>query len=53
MVNLHELLVPFVDVSRLLAGIIVVVLRGRRVCSVVVAPFDDLLEDGIVDLYSE
>lgn len=50
LVDLHVLLVPLVDVRILLAGIIVVVGRGCRVGLVVLAPFDNLPQDGLVDL---
>lgn len=52
LVDLHELLVPLLDVGGLLAGVGVVVRRGGGVVLVVLAPFDDLLEDGLVDLGS-
>jgi hypothetical protein len=50
LVDLHELLVPLVDVGRLLARVRVVVLGGGRVVLVVLAPLDNLLHDGLVDL---
>jgi hypothetical protein len=50
LVNLHELLVPLLDVGGLLAGVGVVVLRRLRVVLVVFAPFDDLLEDRFIHL---
>lgn len=50
LVDLHELLVPLVDVGRLLARVGVVVLGGGRVVLVVAAPLDDLLHDCLVDL---
>lgn len=53
LINLHELLVPFLDVGRLLAGVGVVVLGWLRVVLVVLTPFDNLLEDRFVDLESD
>jgi hypothetical protein len=50
LVDLHELLVPLVDVGRLLARVVVVVVCGGRVVDVVLAPHDHLLHDRLVDL---
>ena len=50
LINLHELLVPFLDIGSLLAGIGVVIDGGWGIVLVVLAPFDDLLENGFVDL---
>jgi hypothetical protein len=50
LVDLHELLVPLVDVGRLLARVRVVVLGGGRVVLVVLAPLDNLLHNSLVDL---
>lgn len=50
LVHLHELLIPLVDLGRLLASIVVVVTRRRRVMAVVVAPLDDFAQDGFRDL---
>ena len=50
LVDLHEFLVPLVDVSRLLARVGVVVGRSRRVGAVVGAPLNDLTKDGLVDV---
>ena len=50
LVDLHELLVPVFDVGRLLARVGVVVLGRRGVVFVVLAPFEDLAEDGFGDL---
>lgn len=49
LVNLHELLVPLVDIGRLAARVIVVAGAGGVVL-VVGAPFNDLFQDGFVDL---
>lgn len=51
LVNLHELLVPLVDIGGLLANIIVIVVGSRRISFVVDTPFDDFLEDSLVDLF--
>jgi hypothetical protein len=50
LVDLHELLVPLLDIRRLLAGIVVVIAVGLGVGLVVLAPLDDLSQDGLVDL---
>jgi hypothetical protein len=50
LVDLHELLVPLVDVGRLLPVIIVVVGRLGRVVAVVLAPFDHLAQHRVVDV---
>ena len=50
LVDLHVLLVPFIDLSGLLAGLRVVILSGRRVVPVVLAPLDDLLEHRLADV---
>ena len=50
LVNLHELLVPLLDVGGLLAGIGVVIGGGWGISSVMLAPLDNLLEDGLIDL---
>jgi hypothetical protein len=50
LVDLHELLVPLVDVCRFLTRVRVIVLGGGRVVLVVVAPLKNLLHDGLVDL---
>lgn len=50
LVNLHELLIPLVDVGSLLA-VVGIVIGGRgRVGLVVLAPFDDFLQDNLADL---
>ena len=48
MIDLHELLVPLVDISRLLASIRLVVGRLGGVVAVVVAPLDDLAQNGLI-----
>ena len=50
LVDLHELLVPLIDVGGLLARVGVVFIGLGRVVAVVFTPFDDLLQDGLVDL---
>lgn len=50
LVNLHELLIPLFNVRRPLARVGVVVGAGRWVGLVVLAPFEDFLEDYFVDL---
>jgi hypothetical protein len=50
LVDLHELLVPLINVGRLLTRVRVVVLGGWGVVLVVVAPLENLLHDGLIDL---
>jgi hypothetical protein len=50
LVNLHELLIPLLNVGRLLAGVGIVVGSGGIV-AVVFAPFDHLAENGLIHLY--
>jgi hypothetical protein len=50
LVDLHELLVPLLNVGGLLAGVGVLVLLGGRVLLVVVAPFENLAQDSFRDL---
>lgn len=49
LVNLHELLVPLVDIGRLATRVIVVASAGGVVL-MVGAPLNDLFQDGFVDL---
>jgi hypothetical protein len=50
LVDLHELLVPLLNVGGLLAGIGVVILGRRGVVLVLGAPLEDLLKDVLGDL---
>lgn len=50
LIDLHELLVPLLDVSSLLAAIGVIVLGSGGVVLVMLAPLNDLLEDLFIDL---
>jgi len=50
LIHLHEFLVPFVDIRRLLPGVRVVILGSGGVLAVMLAPLDDFLHDGFVDL---
>ena len=50
LVDLHKFLVPLINVCRLLTRIGIIVVCGRWVTLVVNAPFDDLVQDGLVDL---
>lgn len=50
LVHRHVLLVPVLDISRLLARIGVVVGGRDRVVAVLVAPLEDLPQNGLVDL---
>ncbi len=53
MVNLHELLVPLLDIGCLLAGVRLIVLGLGGIAAVVVAPLNDFAEDGLVYLEME
>ena len=50
LVDLHELLVPLLNVGGLLAGVGIVVLGGSGVVLVLRAPLEDLLEDVLGNL---
>jgi hypothetical protein len=50
LVNLHEFLIPLLDVGGLLAGVGIIVLSWLGIVLVMLAPFDDLFEDRLVDL---
>jgi hypothetical protein len=50
LVHLHEFLVPFINISGLLAGVRVIILGGGWVVLVVLAPLENLLHHGLVDL---
>lgn len=50
LINLHELLVPLVDIGGLATGIIVV-MGARRVVLMVVAPLNNLVQDRRIDLF--
>lgn len=50
LVNLHEFLIPLVDVGGLAAGVVIVTGAGR-VALVVGAPFDHLAQNCLVDLH--
>jgi len=49
LINLHELLVPLINISGL-ATVVIVVPGGGGVVLVVIAPLNNFLEDGLVDL---
>jgi len=50
LVDLHELLVPLLDIGGLLAAIGIIILGGGGVVLVMLAPLDDLLEDLLIDI---
>jgi len=50
LVDLHELLIPLVDVRGLAAGVVIVTSAGR-VAFVVGAPFNHLAQNCLVDLH--
>jgi hypothetical protein len=51
LVDLHELLIPLIDI-RSLAAVVIVVTGGGGIVLVVLTPFNDLLQDGLVHLSS-
>jgi len=50
LINLHELLIPFINIGSLSPGIGVIVACAWRIALVVFAPLDDFLEDRLVHL---
>jgi len=50
LVNLHELLIPFVDIGRLLPAIGVIVGLSRGITLVMLAPLDNLLQNVFIDV---
>ena len=52
LVDLHELLVPLLDISGFLAGVRVVIGGGEGVILVVLTPLDDLLQDRLIYLWA-
>jgi hypothetical protein len=50
LVDLHEFLVPFLNIGGLLAGIGVIIGSGWGVILVVLAPLNNLLEDRLIDV---
>jgi len=50
LVDSHEFLVPILDVGRLLARIGLVIGSSRRIGLVMLAPLENLLEDGFIDI---
>jgi hypothetical protein len=51
LINLHELLIPLLDISSLLPGVGVIIGGNMRIGLVVLAPFEDLSKDALVDLH--
>lgn len=51
LVNLHELLIPLLDICWLLASVGILVGGGGGIVLVVFTPLKDLAEDSVVDLY--
>jgi hypothetical protein len=50
LIDLHEFLVPLLNIGCLLSGVGIVIGSSRGIILVVLAPFNDLLEDGLIDL---
>jgi len=50
LINLHELLVPLLNVGCLLTGVGIIILGGGGVIAVMLAPLDNLLEDLLIDI---
>jgi hypothetical protein len=53
LVDLHELLIPFLNVGGLLAVVAVIIVGRYRVVAVVLAPLDDLAQDRLGDLFDD
>ena len=50
LINLHEFLIPFINIGSLSPGISVIVAGARRIALVVFAPLDHFLEDRLIHL---
>ena len=50
LIDLHEFLVPLIDIRSLLAGVGIVIIGRRRIALVVDTPLDNFVENGLVDL---
>ena len=50
LIDLHELLIPFLDVGCLLTGVGIIVVGRRRVSLVVFTPFNNFPQNSLVDL---
>lgn len=53
LIDLHELLIPLVNLRGLLAVVGILVVGGRRVLAVVLAPLNDLAQNGLGNLGAE
>ena len=49
LVHLHELLIPFINISGL-ATVVIVITSARRVILMMITPLDNLLKDCFIDL---
>jgi len=50
LIDLHEPLLPLLDIGSLLAGVGVVISGSRGIVLVMLAPFNDLLKNGLIDI---
>jgi hypothetical protein len=50
LIDLHEFLVPLINIGGLLSNIVIVVVGGWRIGLVIGAPFDDFSECRFIDL---
>lgn len=50
LIDLHELLIPLLNLCSLLARVGIVLIGGGRVMLVMMAPFNDFLQDGSIDV---
>jgi hypothetical protein len=50
LIDLHEFLIPLINVGGLLSDIVIVVITRRRIGLVIGAPFDDFAECRFIDL---
>lgn len=51
MIDLHEFLVPLVNIGGLLSNIVVIIVSSGRVGFVIGTPLDNFLEHCLVDLF--
>lgn len=51
LVNLHEFLIPLIDIGGLFSGIRIILSGWCRVPFVMSAPLDHLIQDSLVDLH--
>ena len=50
LVDIHKLLIPLVDVGAAVPRFVIIFIGCRRIMLMILAPLENFLEDGIVDL---